>query len=191
MPRDSRLTNPEDYLNDVGKFFRRKSRDKMDYVKNFSVSALQGEPPFNVNRFGPKELTNKLVTKKLALNPRLNFTGNQPEEFELFAGLGRFNRSEDYSFDTGMPNNPRNFTRDPEFNEFWVDAYRLSPTIKPSDKIKDPMPSAKNPDPRGYIMAQAEGKAEAEAEGKVSVETLLSGKSGFKKDDEDKEDKKA
>jgi hypothetical protein len=36
-------------------------------------------------------------------------------------------------------------------------------------------------------MAQAEGKAEAEAEGKVSVATLLSGKSGFEKDDEDKE----
>jgi hypothetical protein len=185
MPRDSRLTNPEDYLNDVGKFFNRKGRNKIDYAQSFSARPSRGEPPFNVNRFSSKELTNKLVTKKLALNPRLNFTGNQPEQFELFSGLGRFNRTESYDFETGTPRNPLNFKQDPAFNEFWVDAYRLSPTIKPSDKIKDPMPSAKNPDPKGYIMAQAEGKAEAEAEGKVSVETLLSGKSGFEKKDEE------
>jgi len=59
-----------------------------------SARPSRGEPPFNVNRFSSKELTNKLVTKKLALNPRLNFIGNQPEQFELFSGLGRFNRTE-------------------------------------------------------------------------------------------------
>lgn len=189
MPRDARLNDPSKHLDDVGKFFDGGIRKKINYDDSFRAEAQLGEPPFNINRFGTKELTKKIVTKKLALNPRLNFIGNQPEEYEVFAGLGRFSRKENYDFLAGRPNNNMDFRLNPAFSEVWVEAYKLSPTIKPSDRVKDPMPSDANPDPRGYIMASAEQMVENETEGNVSVATLLSGKSGFEKDKKDEEEK--
>ena len=181
MPRDSRLSNPSDYIDEVGRSFLKQK--KVDYADSFQAKSSDGEPPFNINRFGARELSNKLVTRKLALNPRLNFVGNQPEEYEVFAGLGRFDseRAELFDFTRGAANTKMNFTSAPDFKEQWVDAYRLSPTIKPGDKISNPIPRLRNPDPKGYLMAAAENRVENEAEGKVSVASLLSGESGFDK----------
>ena len=121
------------------------------------------------------------------MNPRLNFVGNQPEEYEVFAGLGRFdtNRAELFDFDSGRARTKMNFTSAPDFKERWVDAYRLSPTIKPGKKINNPIPRLRNPDPNGYLMAAAENRVEGEIEGKVSVASLLSGESGFQKKTEE------
>jgi hypothetical protein len=189
MPRDSRLSNPSDYIDEVGQSFLKQK--KVDYSDSFQAKSSDGEPPFNINRFGARELSNKLVTRKLALNPRLNFVGNQPEEYEVFAGLGRFDteRPELFDFDLGRAKTKMNFTSAPDFKGEWVDAYRLSPTIKPDDKISNPIPRLRNPDPKGYLMAAAENRVESEAEGKVSVASLLSGESGFDKKKEEEEER--
>jgi hypothetical protein len=186
MPRDSRLSNPSDYIDEVGQSFLKQK--KIDYSDSFQAKSSEGEPPFNINRFGARELSNKLVTRKLALNPRLNFVGNQPEEYEVFAGLGRFDtdRSELFDFDLGRAKTKMNFTSAPDFKEEWVDAYRLSPTIKPDKKINNPIPRLRNPDPNGYLMAAAENRVEGEMEGKASVASLLSGESGFEKKTEER-----
>ena len=78
-----------------------------------------------------------------------------------------------------------NFTSAPDFKGEWVDAYRLSPTIEPGDKVSNPIPRLRNPDPKGYLMAAAENRVENEAEGKVSVASLLSGESGFNNKEEE------
>lgn len=187
MPRDSRLSNPSDYIDEVGQSFLKQK--KVDYADSFQAKSSEGEPPFNINRFGARELSNKLVTRKLALNPRLNFVGNQPEQYEVFAGLGRFDteRSELFDFDLGRANTKMNFTSAPDFKERWVDAYRLSPTIKPDDKVSNPLPRLRNPDPNGYLMAAAESRVENEVEGNVSIASLLSGESGFEKKEEEEQ----
>jgi hypothetical protein len=51
--------------------------------------------------------------------------------------------------------------------------YALSPTLEPDDRISNPMPRAANPDPKGYLMAVAEKKAENEIDGNLSVAQLL------------------
>lgn len=182
MPIDKRLIEPSDYIDDVGKSFLKQK--KIDYSDSFQAKASEGEPPFNVNRFGARELNNKLVTKKLALNPRLNFVGDQPEQYEVFAGIGRFDteRPELFDFDLGRPRTKMNFTSAPDFKKDWVDFYRLSPTINPEDKVKNPIPRLRNPDPKGFLMAAAENRVENEMENNVSVAQLLSGESGFEKE---------
>jgi hypothetical protein len=57
--------------------------------------------------------------------------------------------------------------------------------MDPGKRISNPMPRAKNPDPKGYIMAQMEQKVENEAEGNVSVAQLMSGEDKKKEEAED------
>jgi hypothetical protein len=124
-----------------------------------------------------------LQTRKATLNPRLRFVGNSPffddenqldpKDYELFEGLGRFDRPVAYDFNEGRAltrNRPQN---QPDFNPEWIDAYNVSPTVNPSKRAKNPMPRMKNPDPNGYLMSVAENRAESEAEDKVSVAQLL------------------
>ena len=189
MPRDSRLSRPEDYLGDVDLFFKKGSKGlrKIDYEESFR--AKSNEPPFNINRFGTGELRNKIVSKKPILNRRLDFV-DYPNSFELFTGLGRFdngrtNKEEPemslYSFEMGRANTKLDFRQSAEFQakgEIWRERYSLSPTISPGDRIKNPMPRAANPDPKGYLMATAEQRAENEIEGKMNVAQLLSSSKG-------------
>ena len=189
MPRDSRLTRPEDYLGDVDLFFKKGSKGlrKIDYEESFR--AKSNEPPFNINRFGREELRSKIVSKKPTLNRRLDFV-DDPGSFELFTGLGRFdngrtNKEEPelslYSFEMGRANTKLDFRQSPEFQakgEIWRERYSLSPTISPDDRIKNPMPRLANPDPKGYLMATAEQRAENEMEGKMNVAQLLSASQG-------------
>jgi hypothetical protein len=121
--------------------------------------------------------------KKQPLTHVLGFVGNSPffddenqldpKDYELFEGLGRFDRPQAYDFNEGRAltrNRPQN---QPDFNPEWLDAYNVSPTVNPSKRAKNPMPRMKNPDPNGYLMSVAENRVEGEAEGKASVAQLL------------------
>jgi hypothetical protein len=124
-----------------------------------------------------------MMTRKQTLNPSLNFISNSPffdgnnevtPEYEMFEGLGRFNRPIDYDFEEGRPNTTQRPQEQPDFNPQWIEAYKISPTLNPGKVAKNPMPRMKNPDPNGYLMALAEKRAENEVEGNSSVAQLLS-----------------
>ena len=189
MPRDSRLSNPEDYLDEVDLFFKkgRKGLRRVDYEESFRAKSDQ--PPFNINRYSQNEVKNRLVSRKPILNRRLDFV-DDPTSFELFTGLGRFdygctNEEEPerslYYFDVGRANTKLDFRNTPEFQvkgELWRERYMLSPTISPGERIKNPMPRLENPDPKGYLMATARQRAENEMEGNMSIAQLLSASKG-------------
>lgn len=197
MPRDKRLSRPQDYLDEVSLFFQKGSKGlrKIDYEESFRAKSDQ--PPFNINRFGKEELLNKITSKKPTLNRRLDFV-DDPTSFELFTGLGRFDNGrtneEDpsmslYYFDEGRANTKLDFRQTPEYQakgELWKERYMLSPTISPKDRITNPMPRLENPDPKGYLMATAEKRAENEMEGNLNVAQLLSASQGEIKEAESK-----
>ena len=181
MAKDDRLelgrylTNP---FNEGGRVSR-----KLNFNDLFASKPSTGAPPWTPSRFKAEHLTNALQTRKATLNPRLRFVGNSPffddenqldpKDYELFEGLGRFDRPEAYDFNEGRAltrNRPQN---QPDFNPEWIDAYNVSPTVNPSKRAKNPMPRMKNPDPNGYLMSVAENRVESEAEDKVSVAQLL------------------
>ena len=181
MAKDDRLelgrylTNP---FNEGGRVSR-----QLNFNDLFASKPATGAPPWTPSRFKAEHLTNALQTRKATLNPRLRFVGNSPffddenqldpKDYELFEGLGRFDRPQAYDFNEGRAltrNRPQN---QPDFNPEWLDAYNVSPTVNPSKRAKNPMPRMKNPDPNGYLMSVAENRAEGEAEGKVSVAQLL------------------
>jgi hypothetical protein len=97
-----------------------------------------------------------------------------PLDTQLFAGVGRFVRHTDYDFQKGTPITEHKPQSNPDFNPIWVEAYKISPTIPPGKRAKDPMPSAANPDPHGYIMQMAQSQAENTVDPKPSVANLLS-----------------
>ena len=189
MPRDKRLSRPQDYLDEVDLFFRKGSKGlrKIDYEESFRAKSDQ--PPFNINRFGKEELLNKITSKKPTLNRRLDFV-DDPTSFELFTGLGRFDNGrtseEDpsmslYSFDEGRANTKLDFRQTPEYQakgELWKERYMLSPTISPGDRITNPMPRVANPDPKNYLLMTAKKRAENEMEGNLNVAQLLSASQG-------------
>ena len=181
MAKDDRLelgrylTNP---FNEGGRVSR-----QLNFNDLFASKPSTGAPPWTPSRFKAEHLTNALQTRKATLNPRLRFVGNSPffddenqldpKDYELFEGLGRFDRPQAYDFNEGRAltrNRPQN---QPDFNPEWLDAYNVSPTVNPSKRAKNPMPRMKNPDPNGYLMSVAENRAESEAEDKVSVAQLL------------------
>ena len=189
MPRDKRLSRPQDYLDEVDLFFRKGSKGlrKIDYEESFRAKSDQ--PPFNINRFGKEELLNKITSKKPTLNRRLDFV-DDPTSFELFTGLGRFDNGrtseEDpsmslYYFDEGRANTKLDFRQTPEYQakgELWKERYMLSPTISPGDRITNPMPRVANPDPKNYLLMTAKKRAENEMEGNLNVAQLLSASQG-------------
>jgi len=181
MVKDARLelgrylTNP---FNESGRTVR-----QLNFNDLFASKPATGAPPWTPSRFKAEHLTNALQTRKATLNPRLRFVGNSPffddenqldpKDYELFEGLGRFNRPEAYDFNEGRAltrNRPQN---QPDFNPEWIEAYSVSPTINPGKRAKNPMPRMKNPDPNGYLMSIAEKRVENEAEDNVSVSQLL------------------
>jgi hypothetical protein len=181
MAKDDRLelgrylNNP---FNDGGRI-----ASKLNFRDLFESKPATGAPPWTPSRFKAEHLTNALQTRKATLNPRLRFVGNSPffddenqldpKDYELFEGLGRFDKPVAYDFNEGRAltrNRPQN---QPDFNPEWIDAYNVSPTVNPSKRAKNPMPRMKNPDPNGYLMNVAENRVESEAEDKVSVAQLL------------------
>lgn len=171
MARDHRLN--------LGRYITSpfETKVKLNFHQLFAAKPEVGDAPWVPSRLSSADLLNKLQTRKLKLNPNLNFVGNDSVEYQMFAGLGHFNRERDYDFQSGRPRTEQNPRQQPDFTDMWVDAYNLSPTLNPEKKAKNPMPRAANPDPKGFIMAQAESRVESEAEGNVSVAQLLAEKS--------------
>ena len=181
MAQDARL--------DLGRYvsnpFNRQGQvsKKLDFHELFSSKPSTGEYPWNPSRFSERDLMKRMMTRKETLNPDLNFVGNAPffdgskngvtSEYELFAGLGRFNRPVDYDFDECRGKTTQRPQEQPDFNTDWIEAYKLSPTLKPGKAARNPMPRLRNPDPNGYLMAGAERRAENEIEDKPSISQLL------------------
>ena len=144
-----------------------------------------GGSPWVPSRYTSEDLLKAVQNRKVTLNPRLNFVPNSPfwdtenqlppEDYEMFAGLGRFKRS-DYDFENGRALTKARPQEQPDFKDEWVEAYKLSPTVNPGKRAKNPMPRMANPDPNGFIMSMAENRAENEVEGNVSVAQLLADK---------------
>jgi hypothetical protein len=192
MARDARL--------DLGRYIRNPfnknsaNNKRLNFDDLFRSKPETGDYPWNPSRFNETDLLKRAMTRKVTLNPDLNFVGNAPffddnkevtSQYELFEGLGRFHRP-DYDFEEGRPNTTQRPQDQPDFNPRWVEAYKLSPTLKPDAMAKNPMPRMRNPDPNGYLMAKAESQAKNEAEGNKSVADLLAepSKEPTKKEDE-------
>jgi hypothetical protein len=180
MAKDARLelgryiSNP---FNKQGKIVK-----QLDFNDLFRAKPDSGEYPWNPSRFTEEDLLKRSMTRKRVENPGLNFASNAPffdgnegvtREYEVFDGIGRFNRTEDYSFEEGRPVTKQRPQDQPDFDPGWVEAYKLSPTLKPGDVAKNPMPRTRNPDPNGFLMANAEARVEAEVEDTQSVASLL------------------
>ena len=150
-----------------------------------------GGAPWVPSRFTSDDLLKSIQTRKITQNPRLAFVPNSPfwdtrnelgasqygasQYYDMF-GLGRFNRPLDYDFETGRANTKARPQDQPDFNPQWMEAYKLSPTVSPDKRARNPMPRMKNPDPNGFIMRLAESQAENEVENNVSVAQLLENK---------------
>lgn len=181
MTKDARL--------DLGRYvsnpFNRQGQvsKKLDFHDLFRSKPATGDYPWNPSRFSERDLIKRMMTRKETLNPDLNFVGNAPffdgnqngvtPAYELFAGLGRFNRPKDYDFYEGRGKTAQRPQNQPDFNPGWMEAYKLSPTVNPGKMAKNPMPRLRNPDPQGYLMAMAEKRAENEVEDKPSISQLL------------------
>ena len=177
----------KDYRLDLGRYidytkdlFAQKKQLNFDDL--FSAKASTGAAPWMPSRFEDRDLLRRIQTRKLKLNPGLNFVGDTPEEYEVFAGIGRFTRKENYDFNNGRPLTKLRPEDQPGYSNIWMQAYNLSPTLKPDDRVTNPMPRMANPDPKGYIMASAENKAKNELEGNKSVAQLISKKPEDKKE---------
>jgi hypothetical protein len=183
MAKDARLDLGRyiDYTKDV---FAKKRQLNFDDL--FSAKSDSGTAPWTPSRFESTDLLRRIQTRKLKFNPGLEYVGEDPLQFEVFSGIGRFNRREDYDFNNGRALTKQRPEDQPGFNPIWKDMYALSPTLEPGDRVSNPMPRAANPDPKGYLMATAENKAENEVEGNKSVAQLLKGD-----DNSDQEDTEA
>ena len=170
MARDSRLELDRyiDYAKDP---FTKKRQLNFDEL--FQSPSNEGQYPWNPSRFTQSDLLRKMMTRKLQLNPGLNFVGSSAEEYEVFANIGRFKRVDDYDFQNGRALTPQRPEDQPGFNDLWMSVYQLSPTIPGEKKAKNPMPRASNPDPKGLLMKAAENRVENEVKGNVSVSELL------------------
>ncbi len=196
MPRDHRLnlgryiSNP---FNEAGQQIK-----KLDFHDLFRSKPTTGEYPWNPSRFDKNDLTRRMKTRKVSYNPGLGHVDNERQEtpefgptqnFEVFKGLGRFNRNTDYDFMEGRGRTRVRPQEQPDFDPIWMEAYDLSPTIPAGERADNPMPSMANPDPKGYIMAEGERIAEKEMEGDKSVAQLLSeGKPSKKKEKKEERD---
>ncbi len=181
MAKDARL--------DLGRYvsnpFNRQGQvsKKLDFHDLFASKPETGAYPWNPSRFSERDLTKRMMTRKETLNPSLNFVGNAPffdgnqngvtPEYEMFDGVGRFNRPDAYDFTEGRALTPQRPQQQPDFNPQWMEAYKISPTLNPAKMAKNPMPRLRNPDPHGFLMAIAEKRAEGEVENKPSISQLL------------------
>ena len=180
MAKDARLDlgryvqNPFDKKGQIGK--------RLDFGDLFRSKPETGAYPWNPSRFNQEDLLKRMMTRKSTYNPDLNFAPNTPffddnsevtPQYELFEGLGRFNRPEDYDFNEGRAKTTQRPQDQPDYRGEWIEAYKLSPTMNPGKMAKNPMPRMKNPDPNGFLMKMAENRAENEVQDKPSIAQLL------------------
>ena len=187
MAKDHRLALDRyiDYAKDP--FLKKR---QVNFDDSFASKPSSGAAPWMPSRFEQSDLLRRIQTRKLRLNPGLNFVGNTPEEYEVFADIGRFVRNESYDFNEGRALTTLRPEYQPGFSPVWVEAYRISPTVNPDKRASNPMPRMANPDPKGYMMASAEKRALDEMEDNKSVAQLLDkpsaedSKETFKKNNE-------
>jgi len=180
MAKDARL--------DLGRYvqnpFNRRGEisKRLDFDDLFRAKPTSGDYPWNPSRFNEQDLIKRSMSRKVTLNPDLNFVGNTPffddntevtAQYELFEGLGRFDRPKDYDFEEGRARTTQRPQEQPDFNPDWIESYKLSPTLKPDKTARNPMPRLRNPDPNGFLMTAAERRAENEVEDKPSIAQLL------------------
>jgi hypothetical protein len=180
MAKDARLDlgryiqNPFDKKGQIGK--------RLDFADLFRSKPETGAYPWNPSRFNQEDLLKRMMTRKITYNPDLNFAPNTPffddnsevtPQYELFEGLGRFNRPEDYDFNEGRAKTMQRPQDQPDYRGEWIEAYKLSPTMNPGKMARNPMPRMKNPDPNGFLMKMAENRAENEVQDKLSIAQLL------------------
>lgn len=180
MAQDARL--------DLGRYiqnpFNRRGEisKRLDFDDLFRAKPTSGDYPWNPSRFNTRDLLKRSMARKVTLNPDLNFVSNTPffdgnievtPEYELFEGLGRFNRPADYDFEEGRARTAQRPQEQPDFNADWIESYKLSPTLRPDKTARNPMPRLRNPDPNGFLMKAAEKRAENEVEDKPSIAQLL------------------
>jgi len=184
MAQDARL--------DLGRYiknpFNRQGQipRKLNFNDLFRAKPETGDSPWNNSRFTEKDLITRFMSRKEILNPELNFVSNSPffddnekvtPSYEMFDGLGRFDRPTAYDFNEGRPRTNQRPQDQPDYNPKWMEAYNLSPTLRPEKAAKNPMPRLKNPDPNGILMRKAEGEVKSEMEDTPSVAQLLARKS--------------
>lgn len=169
MARDYRL-DPRQYIDYTGDLFVKKRQLNFDDLFSPKPST------WTLGRFESTDLTKKVKTRSLRLNPGLNYVGDQADKYEVFAGIGRFTRKDNYDFENGRPLTAQRPEEQPGYTPIWKEAYDLSPTVNPEKRASNPMPRVANPDPKGYLMASAEKRAENEAEDNKSVAQLISSK---------------
>ena len=180
MAQDARL--------DLGRYvqnpFNRRGEisKRLDFDDLFRAKPASGEYPWNPSRFNERDLLKRSMARKTTLNPDLNFVSNTPffddntevtPEYELFEGLGRFDRPADYDFEEGRARTTQRPQEQPDFNPNWIESYKLSPTLRPDKTARNPMPRLRNPDPNGFLMTAAQKRAENEVEDKPSIAQLL------------------
>lgn len=196
----------KDHRLDLGRYvrnpFNRRGQipKRLDFQELFKVKPDTGDYPWNPSRFTQEDLIKRAQTKKVTLNPDLNFVGESvffdeskglaSSDYEMFEGIGRFNRREDYDFNEGRALTTKRPQEQPDYNPLWIDAYKISPTLKPGKRAKNPMPRMANPDPNGYIMSRAQTMAKDEKQGITSVAQLLKGEKSSAPQSEDLTSKK-
>jgi len=188
MAKDHRL-DLDRYIDYTKDPFRKKRQ--IDFDDSFASKASSGAAPWMPSRFEQSDLLRRIQTRKLKLNPSLNFVGNTPEEYEVFADIGRFVRNESYDFKEGRALTSLRPEDQPGFSPIWVEAYRISPTVNPDKRASNPMPRVANPDPRGYMMAVAEKRAIDDIEDNRSVSQLLDNSSEEEEEKNDRNSEKA
>ena len=197
MAQDARL--------DLGRYiqnpFNRRGEisKRLDFDDLFRAKPTSGDYPWNPSRFNENDLIKRSMSRKVTLNPDLNFVGNTPffddntevtAEYELFEGLGRFDRPADYDFEEGRARTTQRPQEQPDFNPNWIESYKLSPTLRPDKTARNPMPRLRNPDPNGFLMKAAEKRAENEVEDKPSIAQLLDRQGVVKAEENRVEEKK-
>ena len=192
MPRDrKRLSDPADSIDAVQlAFYASNPANKINRDFGESFAATNTDPPFVPNaHFDAASLRNRLQTRKMTQNPRLNFAASEDGAFELFTGgRGRFDnqRADLYDFAAGRGRTKQNFTADPQFKPMWAELYFNSPTLETT--VSNPMPRLKNPDPKNNIMNRAEAAAQDEYDRNFTVAQLIGkGQTGKEEDVEEKE----
>jgi hypothetical protein len=131
--------------------------------------------PFKPGRFDSADLTVMAQSKKPVLNPRL---GLKPSD-DLFAGIEPFNRKK-YNFQTGVSDTSSSPVDDVKFDPEYAKLYEYSPVIPPEKKISNPMPTAENPDPKGYLAAMGENKLKGLLDRPPSTEDQAKASEKFK-----------
>ena len=158
---------------------------KLSFDDLFRTSAHSNKYPWAPARFTEEDLLNRVKTKQINLNSDLNFISNAPffdnnkevtNDYELFKGLGRFKRRENYDWAEGRAKTPQRPQDQPDYQPLWMEAYKLSPTLDPDKHAKNPMPTMRNPDPRGFLMRISEQRAKSDAEGDKTIAELLPSK---------------